>query len=99
MHWMNINKERQGVSADVGENVMEFKVRYKVSHDTSYSFQSSAIAEVWSDTTLTWNRVADYHYSQWADNKISEDGATEGIWEALNELRARALAVLDPEHI
>lgn len=53
------------------------KVRIDIKSD-SYNFQSHAWADVWNPATLSWNRVANIHFS---DMKTPEGLAYKQDWK------------------
>lgn len=84
-----------GANPEVGVTVREFKVRLRVHHDTSYWFQSQAVAEVWSRIDLAWHETATVLPSTWADHTNPEAPGTGGMWEAEQALMARTVDVLE----
>ena len=70
----------------IGEMVMQYPIQINVRHDASHPRQSRAICEVWNADTLTWNAIS---------TLMPEE--VHNCYEAADELRARAAALLLPE--
>jgi hypothetical protein len=84
LHFTNESTKGQAHDLHIGESIEpEFDIVIRVHHDTSYGVQSWAKCEVWCAATLSWNRISDLLPLEIHD-----------VWEAADELRARAAAVL-----
>lgn len=83
LHYSNEARRGQNHDLDLGEMLEEHPIRIRIHHDSSYAWQSSGVCEVWNPTTLTWNQV-----SSILANEVHD------AYEAADELRARAAAVL-----
>ena len=105
MEWSNVNEARQGWDLDVGtvlhEGDRSHKVKFKIHHDTSYAFQSHAKVSVWMPEKLEWSLVATVDWQVWAEDTSpasfeyhAANRGTAGMWEAFEELDARARAIL-----
>jgi hypothetical protein len=91
--YSNISEGRQTTTLNQVVEIEGHKVRVEIKRDNSYAFQSSANVEVWSNATLSWNRVHHIPHGSMETNKTRGSAiyAFEKDLNALLEVAAKIL--------
>ena len=95
LEYTTTTQDRSDVLYEHGTTHRNLALRVKI-RVNSYDFQSTAVAEVWSQKDLRWNQIATVPYDLWWVSPYADhEQVMQGIEDAENELLARAYATLD----